>query len=231
MNNSDYYIVWMKAIGEESVPVLLDRSREMKIGVPFQTTSLDIAMGILHEYWKPADAELSPPTKDRLLEIYTEIIENDFNDTLINSVGGITSEARKAFGFKASLNQLFSAYCIFPNDIDIKQNLNADILNIFLNGESDILDEKELLKLFRVVEEIYTLFPIKKYDRNTGFQIAKVYLMALCVNGSISKAHLLIQDCIKDLNLNNEMAQELRDIANSSPNKEFFAPAFKNRLF
>jgi hypothetical protein len=221
-DQSDYYIAWIQALGEPAAtPVLLDVSREMKMGVKFETTSLDIACGILHEYWKPIDPEIHQPSKEQLLAIYTKIIRDDFNDTVLNSIGGITVECRKAFGHKASLNQLFSAYSILPSDPDIKQNLMADIISIFINGKTGELSENELAKVFSVINEIYTDFPVDEHGEEIGFQVARIYLMALCINGSITKTLLFINETIKKLNLNNQKAQELRDLVNSVPHNNF----------
>jgi hypothetical protein len=220
-----YYVLWTKDIFEsEAWPILLDISRKLEIGVTYQKTSVDLLYGILHEYWKPVDPEIFRPSNQSLLNKYTEIVTTEFSDTVEDSVFSITQECREAFGYRCSMNQLFSALEVIPNVSDVKKDLVADCLNICLKKQLFDLSDLEINKLFQVLAKYYKEFPYMDRGRDAAIDVNRIYIMALCGVGKISDAQALLEKLQKEYPLTPEELHEMNEIMKLQP--EY--PAAKN---
>jgi hypothetical protein len=219
LGSSDrYYVLWTKDIFEsEAWPILLDSSRKVEIGVTYQRTSVDLLYGILHEYWKPVDPEILRPSNQSLLNQYTKIVTTEFSDTVEDSVFSITQECREAFGYRCSMNQLFSALEIIPNVPDVKKNLVADGLNICIKKQLFNLSDLEINKLFQVLAKYYKEFPYMDRGRDAAIDVNRIYIMALCGVGKISDAQSLLEKLQKEYPLTPDELHEMKEIMKLQP--------------
>jgi hypothetical protein len=213
-----YFVLWTRDISmPDAWPVLLHVSRKPELGVTYQTSNVDLLYGILHEYWKPIDPEINRPSNTALLDRYTRIVTTEFQDNVEDSIFSITQECRKAFGYRCSLNQLFSALEIIPEVSDVIKDVVADGINICINKQLFDLSELEINKLFQVLAKYYKKFPYMDRGRDAAIDVNRIYIMALCGVGKIHEARELLNELQMVFPLNPEELNEMTEIMKLEP--------------
>ena len=193
-SNREYYVVWIQDLNlSNAVPVLLHKSRAITERVAFQYSSLDQAYGILHEFWKAPDPEIKRPSDEKLISIYTKIVQEDYQDTLEDSLHEICSEGRNSFGKLCSLNFLFSSFQICPSLVKVKKDLCAVILNIFCSDLKTQLTNEEIIRSLKIIEDLHEEFSDVYKSRDHAIEIGKIVVFALSSRKSISKSTLYIE--------------------------------------
>jgi hypothetical protein len=214
-SNREYYVVWIQDITlSNAVPVLLHKSRAITERVAFKYSSLDQAYGILHEFWKAPDTEIKRPSDEKLISIYTKIVQEDYEDTLEESLHEISAQARDDFGKLCSLNLLISSYQIFPHISNVRKDLYADILNIFGSNLKLQLTDEEINRSLRVIEDLHEEFSDVHKSKEHAIEIGKVVVFALSSRKSIPKATLYIEKLISRYNLSVEEKTTFNQILN-----------------
>jgi hypothetical protein len=213
-----YFVLWTRDISmPDAWPVLLHVSKKPELGVTYQTSNVDLLYGILHEYWKPIDPEINRPSNTALLDRYTRIVTTEFEDNVEDSIFSITQECRKAFGYRCSLNQLFSALEIIPEVSDVIKDVLADGINICINKQLFDLSELEINKLFQVLAKYYKKFPYMDRGRDAAIDVNRIYIMALCGVGKIHEARELLNQLQLVFPLNSEELNEMMEIMKLEP--------------
>jgi hypothetical protein len=213
-----YFVLWTRDISlPEAWPILLHISRKPELGVTYQTTNIDLLYGILHEYWKPIDPEINRPSNTALLDRYAKIVTTEFEDNVEDSIFSITQECRKAFGYRCSLNQLFSALKIIPDVPDLIKDIVADGINICINKQLFDLSELEINKLFQVLAMYYKKFPYMDRGRDAAIDVNRIYIMALCGVGKRHEAQELLDRLQLVFPLNTEELNEMKEIMKLEP--------------
>jgi len=222
---TSYYILWLQDERENIayLPLLFPKAKTLTQYVSMQYSDIDLARGLAHELWKP-DSLLEAP-KSNLLDRYSNLIAETFDDTLEDAFMGISEECRSEFGCVCSLHQLLSGWEVVPDSINIKKNLLADIVNVIQDGEMRDLAVEAQSRVINVLRDLSLFAPLSTFVHNprTGYFVAQLYIVAHTSCSELTVANIIAEDAIKLFSLVGYEAQCLVDIiaSNITPSELF----------
>lgn len=209
----EYYIVWNNDVfnfKKRTYPIVFEDSVILTERVPFKYSNEQIAIGILHEYWK-SESRLEASKKD-LLEEYEIIVKNKFVDTIENSIISLSNIARNEYGEECALNALISGKEIAPNYEAITINYLVNTASFFYNRLSlesalnggvpfESVEQEVLSRVSKDLIKIGETFNFSKIDKSMHKTISNIFSILVKYSGNRKAIQNFISFQLEDLDI------------------------------